>query len=427
MSPVKIVHLSTYLDGGAATAAYRIHEALLKNGVDSLFLTTQDIRSKDLRNVFVQDVTPKAHTVKESFWEREKNRIRFRIKKHLGINLVVPKESITKLFNETKSQLDCEIATLPFAEYDILENPLVKNADIIHLHWVAGMIDYSSFFRNNKKPVVWTLHDMNPFKGLFHYGEDEQRNSVPAKKIDKEIRLIKQKAIKHRKSPLMFVTPTNWLYKEATDSLVFRKMKGCCIPYAIDISQFSSVKVEDFKRQHNIPEENNVFLFVAHSVDVKRKGFDILIEALKKISHLPATLLVLGAASEINVPGLDIRYLGSIHDNAVIANYYTNSDAFIIPSREDNLPNTMLESLACGTPVIGFAVGGIMEQIVDFETGLLAGDISATALAKAIETFCEKKEVFNREHIIHYAKEHFNENTVAAKYMQVYHQLLQKD
>jgi glycosyltransferase involved in cell wall biosynthesis len=177
---------------------------------------------------------------------------------------------------------------------------------------------------------------------------------------------------------------------------------------------------------NNIPEKNIVLLFVAEVVKFKRKGFNLLLEALKHLDHLPLTILVLGQEHQFEMENLDIRFLGTIMDDNTLSKYYSLADAFIIPSREDNLPNVMLESFACGTPVIGFPVGGIKEHVIDFETGLLAENMSSESLALAIDNFCKNKKRFKGEVIREYAKEKYNEELIGSQYIKVYQKVLKK-
>jgi glycosyltransferase involved in cell wall biosynthesis len=424
---LKVVHISTSDLGGAGRAAYRIHEALLKNSVDSSFLTIGSGGNEDLKNVFVQTVTSDIFIKEPGFVLRQKNRIRFRIRKHLGIEIKFledQREKVIEEFRNIKTKLDCEIATLPFASFNILENQLVREADIIHLHWVANMIDYQRFFTKNKIPVVWTLHDMHAFQGLFHYKEDEIRNKEFAKGLDKKIYGIKRKAINKRRSELAIVSPSKWLLREASNSRALRNVTSSYIPYPIDTTTFFREQDIDFKEKNNIPAENSVFLFVVESVKINRKGFDLLKEALKKMKLRSFTLFVLGNSDNLQMEGFDIRIIGTVKDNNALRKYYSSVDAFIIPSREDNLPNVMIESLACGTPVIGFPVGGIKEHVIDFKTGLLTKNLNADSLAKTIEKFCKHKEQFKSEAIQNYVKEKFDEDHVAQEYIKVYSKLL---
>ena len=427
MSRLKVVHISTYRSGGAGRAAYRIHEALLKNGgVDSSFLTMEDFKKNCSKNLACYEEAAKIRKP-ANFVERQRNRIKFRIKKHLGIEIKSAKEKREKIieqFRNASPRFTCELASLPFTEYNILSNSLVKEADIIHLHWVAGMLDYTSFFKINKKPLVWTLHDMNPFQGLFHYAEDGLRNRDLTNGLDEKIVLIKQRLIKKGKAKMRVVAPSFWLLKETENSKVFKNIKSVSIPNPIDISFFSQQDKSELKRINEIPENNTVFLFISENIRNLRKGFDLLIDALKQLDNRAFTLIILGAGENSFIPGIDIRNVGPTSDNRKLVDFFSLADAFIIPSREDNLPNVMLESFSCGTPAIGFPVGGIKEHVINFKTGLLADEISSESLAQAIEKFCKYKERFKMDEIRKYAEEKFNNELVAREYIKVYQKIL---
>jgi len=418
---LKVVHICTYLEGGAGRAAYRIHEALLKSGIKSSFVTIQLHQQ-----VMKSESLSKANH--ESFIDRQFNRIQFRLKKHLGIVFKnkeqrkrEKKYKYYSKFNEIKVFFDCEIATLPFTDYNILDNPVVKEADIIHLHWIGEMVDYPTFFKNNTKPIVWTLHDMNPFQGLFHYRNDEIRNRNGIEKFDTEIQTIKKKAINSGSSELILVTPSKWLQDETLNNNTFKNFKSHYIPYPIS-NCFWNIQKADMKTRS---EGNNaIFLFISQGVKVWRKGFDLLIESLKKVNISSFTLFVIGEVPEFHIADPHIRWLGTIKENRKLIEYFSIANAVIIPSREDNLPNVMLESFACGTPVIGFPVGGIKEHVIDFKTGLLAEKISGDSLARTIEKFYVNREKFDSQVIRNYANKHFKAELIAEKYLNLYKQLL---
>ena len=440
MSKIKVVHICTSRSGGAGGAAYRIHTVLLKNGIDSSFLTIEDFEENCSKDFSYYDKLPENFRT-PNFIERQKNRIRFRIRKHLKIVIksTTDKEREEKIknqeerkavfskFSSISKSLKCEIATLPFSPYDILQNPIVKEADIIHLHWVANVLDYCSFFNANEKPVVWTLHDMNPFKGLFHYNDDERENVEITSGLNELVNSIKSRSINKRKCKLRIVSPSYWLLKELRNSRVFKKIKALSIPYPIDTLLFYNQLNKTFRKQNEIPENNKIFLFVSENIHNYRKGFDLLIDAFKKLANPTFTLLILGAGDDsIIIKGIDVRNIGTINNQKKLVDYFSSADAFIIPSREDNLPNVMLESLACGTPIIGFPVGGIKEHVINFKTGLLADDISSDSLAIAIEKFCKTEELFKRDVIRQYAEEKFNEELIAGEYVKIYKQLSKK-
>jgi len=416
---MRVVHIATSMYGGAGRAAYRIHEAILKNGVSSAFLSFESKYFKEWNEELIR-----LNSLRRlSIFQREKNRIEFRLRKHFGLEFNTVKR-MEREFIILRPKLNSEIASLPFSNYDVLDIPIVRNADIIHLHWVAGILDYPKFLKNNKKPVLWTLHDMNPFQGIFHYKDDEKRNVILAGKFDRKIYAIKEKAIHNRKTNLAIVSPSHWLLNEALNSDLFHDIQGNCIQYPLNTMVFSPNINSKFRFENKIPENNTVLLFVAERVSNHRKGLDLLIEALKSITQFQITLLVLGDSDDICLKGIDFRKLGSIKDNEKLAYYYSNSDAFILPSREDNLPNVMLEALACGTPVIGFSIGGLTKHITEFETGLLAKSLDSDSLKTIIESFCANKERFDRKEIRNYAKKQFDEKLIAEKYIKVYSELL---
>jgi glycosyltransferase involved in cell wall biosynthesis len=403
---LKIVHISASYKGGAGRAAYRIHEALLKQGFSSSFVSL-DHEKNDAENI------------EPSFYQKQINRLRSWIGKYVKVHFTV-KESIQYQFKKIFPRLDCEIATLPYSEYNILEDPAVKEADIIHLHWVAGVLDYPSFFQKNNKPVVWTLHDMNPFQGIFHYKADEVRNKKDSSLLDKKVLQVKRKAIANKKADLFIVSPSNWLLNAAMNSAIFSNIGGCCIPYPLNMKVFDLNSDNGLKDRLKIPEVNTLFLFVAQEIKNYRKGFDLLIAALKKMEHQQLTILVIGNTGEFDIPELDIRILGIVNDDNLLREYISLADAFIIPSREDNFPNVMLEALACGIPVLSFNVGGMAEVVKNGYTGLKANELTSEGLVEIMLLFISSKNNFDRKAIRDFAQRHFSEELVAEKYKEVY-------
>jgi glycosyltransferase involved in cell wall biosynthesis len=408
---IKIVHISTSYKGGAGTAALRIHEALLANKVNSTFLSL-DIPIKSQSCVQLE-------LPAKSFLQKVVSRLigigQHRLKLRLSEKLHY-QNRLRKMY----PYLKCEWTSLPFSGYNILNHDAVKNADIIHLHWVSGVLDYPSFFKDNSKPLVWTLHDMNPLQGIFHYKEDEYRNEKIACKVNGEIFEIKKTAIKNRKSSLTIVSPSQWLTNAATNSSMFAGVPNVCIPYTLNTEVFFSVKTDKLRERMNIPEASTLFLFVAQTVENYRKGFDLLIEALSQMQDNNIILLVIGHSDHLNMPGLKVINLGIIADNEKLQDYYSLADAFIIPSREDNLPNVMLESMACGTPVISFDLGGMAEFIINDFNGLKATEVTVSSLKNLIERFIICKSKFESNLIRQFALGNFSNDLIAKKYMEIY-------
>jgi len=178
LQTLKIIHISTYATGGAGIAAYRIHEALLENGFASRFLCMDNSMHSTLKECY------RFPRPTYSLYQRLINKANRVFNRYYFLGKLIPSKYFNRRLSSIRSRLICDVASLPFSTINILEHPLVKNADIIHLHWVAGMLDYPSFFEENIKPVVWTFHDLNPALGLFHYMEDEKKMRIlPANSI----------------------------------------------------------------------------------------------------------------------------------------------------------------------------------------------------------------------------------------------------
>lgn len=422
LSKIKVVHISTSINGGAGTAAYRIHAALLNNNIDSHFLSLDEKNGKDL---LASSVIKSTRKKSDLLLVKVLQKIKWRINHHINFNFFITKKArLIYDFNKLQKLLKCEIATLPFSEYDILQNEFVQNADIIHLHWVSNLLDFPSFFKNNKKAIVWTMHDMNPFQGIFHYKGDEVRNKNLSYNLDTKILKLKQHYIENSLSKISYVCPSFWLLNNAQKSISFNSLDGICIRNPLNFELYSLVELSHLKSELKIPTDNTIFLFVAETVSNNRKGFDILVKALKSLQNKSITLLVIGKIYNLDIIGIDIKFLGSIKNEAVLKNYYSLADAFILPSREDNLPNVMLESLACGTPVLSFNVGGMSEIIENGFNGLKADIIGVADLVKIINLFIVTKKQFSANKIQNFASENFAFPTIANKYKSLYTSLL---
>lgn len=319
--------------------------------------------------------------------------------------------------------MEFEMATLPFSSYQLHKHPLVQEADIINLHWVGEILDYPSFFEHCNKPIVWTLHDMNPFQGVFHYKNDEIVNAHIRPDFDAKMKLIKRTAINKIKKGAI-ITPSKWLLTEAINSDFFSFFIKECIPNSIDFDVFKPQDQNALRKQYSIANDEFVMLFVADSINSYRKGFDILIEAIAHLGTITITVLVIGKTEIPIVSGIKMIYLGEITTANEMANCYALSDVFVLPSREDNLPNVMLEAFACGTPLIGFPVGGIAEHTILNHTGVLADEMNSMSLAKVIRFFYENKAKYKRGGIRKYAEDNFGLKKQAVEYYKVYKKLL---
>jgi glycosyltransferase involved in cell wall biosynthesis len=409
---MKILHITTSSKGGAGIAALRLHAALCESNITSGYLSLNLTLNFD--NQVVNDM----------FFKSKKQSICQRVMGKIKTILFSSKKKNKKKYKIIKDKLNCEISTLPFSNYLLHNHPMVLEADIINLHWVSGIIDYPSFFKNCKKPIVWTLHDMNPLQGIFHYKEDQNRNSNIIKNFDEEIKVLKTNCLKYVKKGVI-VSPSKWLLDEALQTDVFKSFSYRCIPNSLNLDIFNLKNKVEIRREFSISEEDFVILFIADSLKNPRKGFDLLIEALLNLKALlPLTVLAIGKGIIPEIDNIKILSLGELKDADEIAKCYSIADVFLLPSREDNLPNVMIEAFACGLPVISFSNGGMKEHIKLNVNGMIIEDINGKALSDGIMNFYNNRNLYKSSAIRKYAEDNFKFSIQAASYLKVYNEIL---
>ena len=402
---MKILHVNTSETGGAAKAVIRLQEALLQS----------DITSKML-------VLYKYHPERKHIYSFQSNDSSIQSK--LKSSLQYRWDNFKKTQSLRNKNRDYELFSFPNTIYDLTNHPLVQEADIIHLHWVAGFLDYPTFFRKINKPLVWTLHDLNPFNGGFHYKRDYLENQIDFYKIDRDIRKIKQNALL-KFEDLTVVNLSNWIYKLSTGSEILGRFKHKFIPNGLNLNVFKKINQISARRILNLPRDKKIILFIADSIDNKRKGFQYLSKAL---NHIPAddTLLVLVGNGNANASPIPTQILNFITDDRLLATVYSAADLCVIPSLEDNLPNTVLESMACETPVVGFKVGGIPDMIKPNKTGLLAKAFDEKDLAAKIKYLLNDDEyrLILGKNARSLAEKEYNIHNQSKKYIELYQDIL---
>lgn len=403
---MKIVHISTSYTGGAGIAALRLHNSLLANHIDSHF-----IQSKPIKHIATN------YIYRATYYHNFKYRILNKIN--------VSSYFFNKEYWESKiNKIDknYEKITLPYSYYNLHEHPLIQSADIIHLHWVADFLDYPSFFKNITKPIVWTCHDMNPFLGIFHYENDIFNNSTNMLySIECQIRNRKKRILSNLRN-ITLVSPSKWLLEKYNTYETFDPLcNKLVIPNPI--IKFDSI-INDFELKNNNP----CLFFIADYVDVFRKGFDLLEDALLNFNICPINILILGSGNISNKLKknslLNIICIDKTNDRNLINSLYSVADFTIIPSKEDNLPNVMLESFMNGTPVISFSNGGMSEYIKPHTGILINTEISSYNLKKAIEKGIKNKNQFNRNYIKKFYEDNFSFENTTKKYIDLYQSLV---
>jgi glycosyltransferase involved in cell wall biosynthesis len=378
---MKVVHLSTLDSGnGAVNAANQLHRSLHRLGVDSTMFVAE-------RHSMITDPRVLLFNPSMDLHRRLLRRLR---RKQITRSLARYRTSRPQgsgAFSDDRSPYGADLlAQLP-------------PCDVINIHAMFNFIDYQTFFTTvpQHTPVVRTLHDMNFFTGGCHYARDcdkftascgtcPQLGSHQEVDLSRHIWQRKQAALQSvAPGCLHVVTPSHWLANEAQRSPLLRHFPITTIPYGVDTESFCPRERGIAREILGIPPDAQVVLFVASPLARPEKGFALLVQALEGLAHLPdLLLLIVGNGQppvEVKVSHLQLGYIGN---KRLLSLVYSATDVFAIPSLQDNQPQTVLEALACGTPVVGFAVGGIPDMVRPGVTGLLAPPQDVVALRSAI-------------------------------------------
>lgn len=372
---MSVVHVSVSdIRGGAAKAAFRLHEGLRKAGVSSSMVVAEKYSESEFVTVPVRD--------KIGYYER---RLTYRQLAARFWLYAPTRPSGLDLFTDPRVRRNRR-----------LYNKL-PHADVTNLHWISHFVDLPTFLSRSQVPVVWTLHDMNAFTGGCHYtlgcekyqqqcGACPQLGSATSNDISRKIWLVKQEIYRQMANgKLHIVAPSNWLAGAAQRSPLLHSMPISVIPNAVNTSVFRPYDRIEARSKLGIPLSPKIILFSADSIVSQRKGLRFLLPALQAQDRSSDILLVsLGAGKINNAWNTPTFSLGYVADEHQIALAYSAADLFVVPSIEDNLPNTVMEAMACGIPVIGFDVGGIADMVRSGISGQLVPAKDIRQLSEAI-------------------------------------------
>ncbi|KAA0989665.1 glycosyltransferase family 4 protein [Dyadobacter aurulentus] len=413
-----VLHLSTFhLEGGAGVAAVRLHRALLKSGIESHLLTPFLSREE-------QNVTGIAHTK----WQKR------RIWGHFIAERLA--------FYPHEKDASVRFAFSPAdAGIDISEHPLVRQAGIIHIHWINfGFLSLSSLQKLFKlgKPIVWTLHDMWTFTGGCHYSRGCDRFLTHCSycpylakpdQYDISFSQFELKEALYAQPRLALISPSKWLDQMVKQAPLTAAKTSGSIPNCIDTLFFKPREQHLVRKTLGLPADKKLVLFTGANIQDIRKGFIYFQEALvllqKQFPDIEA--MIFGKAHKNNLRDfpVTVHYLGKITEPDGMVDAYNAADLIAVPSLEDNLPNTIMEAMACGTPAVGFETGGIPEMIDHKVNGYVAGSRSAISLTEGIRWILENNQ--NGE-ISARAREKvlvsYSEKIIADQYQQLYQSLL---
>ncbi|MDF1548084.1 MAG: glycosyltransferase [Bacteroidales bacterium] len=402
--------------GGAAIAARRLKDALQANGHEVKMLVQEKLSDDD--TIFSTGTG--------------------KLKKYQNFLLFIL-ERLYFLFYEKSKALRFSFSPAIAGE-NISNHPLVLEADVIHLHWFnqgfLSLKNLNQLLKLNKK-TVWTLHDMWAFTGGCHYSGDCSNYTEncgnckflkhPAKN-DLSARILKQKRKIIKKKNIEIVTCSHWLAEKARESDLLKGFTITAIPNAINTTIFCPKDKSTLRTQLNLPIDKKLILFGSANIMDERKGLRYLVSAIKRLKQENPALaenseiLLFGKSDDsfIEELVLKVNNLGIIKGESLISDIYAAADVFVLPSLEDNLPNTIMESLSCGTPTVAFNSGGIPEMIDHQKNGYLAEYKSVEELSKGIEYVLvqndDKMNKLARGKVIEY----YNQKRVAENYTSTY-------
>ena len=397
---MKIVHIS-YSDkkGGAAIAAFRHHESLLKAGFNSSMLVLDKI--SDAKTI---------EQYKPSF-----------------INKWLPKIMNRFVFKVSRYYATWSCSLLG---NDLSKNSLVSDADVIILHWVnLNTLSLSSISKILKtgKPVYWFMHDMWPITGGCHHSFNCTKftthcqacplydQNTGSKKVKDLSYWQFENKIKYLSNytNLIFMTPSKWLAELVKKSSIFNSNKVEVIRNVLDTNEFVIKNKVDSRKRLGLPQDKKLLLFGADNISSPYKGWTQLQMALKdSIKDVEAVVYGSTPANLQSQLGIKIHTVGHITDTSKLVDLYNSCDLFVTPSLADNYPNVLIEAMACGLPCVGTNVGGIPE-IITSKTGKLVkadcSDLRKTIIEELTSNQCTDRSNIRSEIV---AKNSYNQGLV---------------
>ena len=397
--------------GGAAVAANRLMKALNNNGAKAKML----VRDKETETLTVVPLPHSPRLRWHFLWER----------------LVI----FCRLHFSRQHLFEVDIAN---AGYDITKLPEFQEADVIHLHWVnQGMLSLKGIQKilQSGKPVVWTMHDIWPATALCHVTLGCQHFTSKCGNCrllpgggsshDYSTTIWQRKQRMLADENIYFVACSHWLESEAKRSALLKGQKITSIPNPIDTRIYKRGNKQEARQRLGLPLDKKLILFASQRVTNVNKGMDYLIEACRQLQISDAAVVILGGHAEEVVSQLSLEAypLGYVNDEQRIVDVYHAADVFVLPSLSENLPNTIMEAMACGVPCVGFKVGGIPEEIDHRRNGYVAEYRSAEDLARGIRWILAEADYEElSKNAVQKVVQNYSQQSVALKYLDVYHQ-----
>jgi len=375
---MKVVHVcASDIIGGAARATFRLHQS---------FRGLEDVDSSMLvRGRASDDEKVKIYIPQLFSWRH-----------HFNISILRRAQDVYWSRFVTSNQVMHSRADIRTGLLLALNN---HPCDLIHLHWLGPNTLSIEEIGQINKPVVWTLHDMWPFCGAEHYAPDgpdarfrhgyradNRTEGETGPDMNKSVWVRKKKAWKH---PMTLVCPSRWMVECARGGALFKDWPVHCIPNPLDLDRWKSFPKKYARSLLNLPQNKKVVLFGAIGGEKDpRKGADLLRSALCVLKEMSVDvhLVVFGQSKPENPKpfAFSVTYLGRLQDDSSMIAAYNSADVLLVPSRQDNLPQTAVEAQACGIPVVSFNVGGLADIVAHQRSGYLATPYDVKDFANGI-------------------------------------------
>lgn len=414
---MRILHLSTWdIRGGASRAAYRLHKGLQNLGLHSRMLVQRKECDDD--------------SVIGFGTAREKIRGYLR-------------PFVDKLPLRIYTRRHPVPWTVGWLRNEITKRTAHENPDLIHIHWIGEGFVPITALSEFRRPMVWTLHDMWPFTGGCHYASDCLRSqqfcgACPQLSSHRESDLTKwvwkRKKRYWQDIDLKIVTPSQWLAAISLSSSLFAGKSTQVIPNGLDLTVYKPMSRSVARNIINLnPDKKIILMGALTATQDRRKGFSYLMAAIEHLAEAgwnsKAEAVVIGASepTEPHRMPLKVNFVGTLHDDISLAVYYAAADVFVAPSLEDNLPNTVMEAMACGTPCVAFNIGGMPDMIEHEKNGRLVKPFSVQELARGIEWVLTQEDGGQRlsENSREKVEREFSIEKVTRRYLSLYEEALQ--
>lgn len=411
---MKVLHVSfSDREGGAAKAAYRIHQALLGAGITSRMI----VNSQRLGDWTVSGV-----------------------KSWLETNLNIARRKIARRLRRFLNSTNVVLHTPAWLNSRWPQKINNSDADIVHLHWTAAEMLSIADVKKIENPLIWTIHDMWLFCGAEHYTDDfrwregyRTTNRPPYESgfdLNRWTWLRKQRMWNR---PIQIVSPSDWLADAASSSALTKGWPVSTITHPIDLNEWQHVEQKVARDLLGLPRDLPLVLFgaVGGGKD-PRKGLDLFVDALKHLRQESKNLnvVIFGELRPKESPGFGFpsHYFGIVQDSMTLRLLYSACDVFVLPSRLESLGLTLTESMSYGTPVVGFNNSGLPTIIEHRETGYLAKSFDTFDLATGINwVLSNGTQDLLRLAVRKAAEKHFDPIKVASDYITLYRGLINKE